>query len=71
MVRTDVNFHDYVPGHPRQVGKGVSVYRGLANTNFFPLFPSSNYKQAEPAIQAIPPTLAATAPLGQSPIDVI
>ena len=74
MIRTDVKFHNSVPGYPRLVGKNAPVNRLPADADFFTLFPSSDDEPTQPGIRAIPahphvPT--ASGQLDVTPIDII
>ena len=74
VIRTDVKFHDSVPGYPRLVGKCAPVNRLPPDAEFFTLFPSSDDDPAQPAIRAIPTQPLVPTParhLGVTPIDVI
>lgn len=74
VVRTDVKFHDSVPGYPRLVGKHAPVTRAPADADFFTLFPSSDDDQiqiAAPATPPLPPVPVPPLPFDVTPIDVI
>ena len=74
VIRTDVKFHDSVPGYPRLVGKNSPVTRPPTDADFFTLFPSSDDEPTQPAVPAIPThshVPAATGDLDVSPIHVI
>ena len=59
VIRTDVKFHDSVPGYPRLVGKFAPVNRLPADADFFTFFPSSDDEPAQPAVQtdSTPPSV--------------
>ena len=74
VVRTDVKFHDSVPGYPRLIGKHAPVTRVLADVDFLTLFPSSDHDQIQIA-DRVRPTLPlvplSPLPFDVTPIDVI
>ena len=50
VIRTDVKFHDSVPGYPRLVGRCAPANRLPADADFFSLFPSSDEAPDKPGI---------------------
>ena len=74
MVRTDVKFHDSVPGYPRLVGKCAPANRLPTDADFFTLFPSSDDAPDQPGIppDLVPPSVSSQSPpLAISPSPVI
>ena len=74
VVRTDVKFHDSVPGYPWLVGKHAPVTRAPADADFFTLFPSSDPDQiqiADPVTPTLPLVPLTPLPFDVTPIDVI
>ena len=74
VIRTDVKFHDSVPGYPRLVGKHAPVTRVSADADFFTLFPSSDHDQiqiADPVTPTLPLAPLTPLPFDVTPIDVI
>ena len=66
LVRTDIKFHDSVPGYPRLVGKNKMTVTHPQDSDFFCLFPCDEETE-EPAISPAPSHVPATQP----PIPVI
>lgn len=72
LVRTDVKFHDSVPGYPRLVGRNKSVNHPH-DSDFFCLFPCDEETE-KPAGGPTPSHVPATQPpipLNPPPVDII
>ena len=72
LVRTDVKFHDSVPGYPRLVGRNKSVHHPH-DSDFFCLFPCDEETE-KPAGGPTPshvPDTQPPIPLNPPPVDII
>lgn len=73
VVRTDVKFHESIPGYPRLIGRNAMPVNHPRDSDFFTLFPSDEPTEepaSSPTVSHVPPHLPAQ-PAILPPFDVI